>query len=461
MSNKDGIIELTVIDFEGFVTEHDDNLIYFFQPGMKGEEQIHLMFVGIGKKLHRMGYALPIAKVDMSKEKELIKGNLIEGDFAIRLFEKEGAIEYQGEMNEDKVFTWMEKKIRPVMVQLTDMAGIERENEREISVVFFLSENDEEAFKRLNTVAGQYSDIYFSYCFDNELKKQYDSGDSRFTVLVMKNFKNGNKVKGYTNLPSDKEIKSFINSVSYSIVLEFRESIVTKLFENDKPILILFTDESDNEAEYGELMEFALNNKERCIYSRARFHTDIGGKFAEYLEVKQENLPEARLMYFSDDGMNKYKLDSLTYKAFEQTLLNFENGRLNPLRVSEQVPLSNDGPVKKVVGHTFNELVMDNDHFVLLEVCLSATEECKEIAKLIDEVGEKLKNKENLIIGRIDMSVNEIDEFQFDEYPSILLFRPNQKESPLIYDDEHGVNEYIEFVEEYMEEQAEILSEDL
>jgi len=62
---------------------------------------------------------------------------------------------------------------------------------------------------------------------------------------------------------------------------------------------------------------------------------------------------------------------------------------------------------------------------------------------VFDNVGRKVREVANFEIGKIDVSVNDVEKFGLDivEYPTILLFRANDKKHPIEFQGER--NEYV------------------
>ena len=59
-----------------------------------------------------------------------------------------------------------------------------------------------------------------------------------------------------------------------------------------------------------------------------------------------------------------------------------------------------------MVGETFEEIVGDPEKEVLIEFYAPWCGHCKALAPKFDELGEKLKETENLVIAKLDATAN-------------------------------------------------------
>lgn len=69
---------------------------------------------------------------------------------------------------------------------------------------------------------------------------------------------------------------------------------------------------------------------------------------------------------------------------------------------SEEVPATNDEPVKVVVGKNFNDLVLNNEQDVLVEFYAPWCGHCKTLAPIYEEVARKLASNKNLVLAKCD-----------------------------------------------------------
>ncbi|KAF9289836.1 protein disulfide-isomerase precursor, partial [Mortierella alpina] len=114
---------------------------------------------------------------------------------------------------------------------------------------------------------------------------------------------------------------------------------------------------------------------------------------------------------------------------------------------SEAIPETNDGPVKVVVGHTYEEIVENKDHDVLIEYYAPWCGFCKMLAPIYDEVGALYKDS-NIVIAKIDATANDLPKtlpFTIPGYPTI-KFRKAGSTEYMDYSGERTTDSFVRFL---------------
>merc|ERR1719168_455880 len=101
---------------------------------------------------------------------------------------------------------------------------------------------------------------------------------------------------------------------------------------------------------------------------------------------------------------------------------------------SEDVPKVQTGPVTVVVGSTFEAVVKDPAKDVLVEFYAPWCGHCKKLEPVYREVAKKLEGVSSLIIAKIDATANDVEGVDVEGFPTIKLWRADNKADPLDYD---------------------------
>lgn len=125
-------------------------------------------------------------------------------------------------------------------------------------------------------------------------------------------------------------------------------------------------------------------------------------------------------------------------------------GKLEPKIKSQPVPKKNSGPVKVVVGKTFNQIVKDKTKDVLIEMYAPWCGHCKSLEPIYKDLGKSLKKEKNLVIAKIDATGNDIpDEYKVEGFPTIYFAPANDKDNPLKFDGDRTVEGFTKYLKEH------------
>merc|ERR1712032_449843 len=154
--------------------------------------------------------------------------------------------------------------------------------------------------------------------------------------------------------------KSFIESNRYEIVMPFEgEEPINRIFQQEKPALVLFSDKSDVMEE--TFRNFAMRNRNRIVFTQSRTNDGLGQRLAEYIGVTTEQAPCVRLIHPTGGDMSKFVFEGeVTEASLESFMARYESGNLERSYKSAEAPATNDEPVKVVVGTTFDEMVINS-----------------------------------------------------------------------------------------------------
>ena len=168
-----------------------------------------------------------------------------------------------------------------------------------------------------------------------------------------------------------------------------------------------------------------------------------------FLGFKKTDFPAMRLVHGMQD---KYDPESGSFS--EEKIKKYIGDRIGAKGVgwttSEKVPEDWDKePVKVLVARNFHEIVASHKN-VFVEFYAPWCGHCKKLAPIWEELGEILKDREDIIIGKMDATVNQLDAVRIPGYPSLLLFQGTDAtnipfkgdrslEMILMFLEEHGI----------------------
>ena len=137
---------------------------------------------------------------------------------------------------------------------------------------------------------------------------------------------------------------------------------------------------------------------------------------------------------------------------FTQYVFSYEcfTGKLSPQIKSAGVPKKNNGPVKVVVGKTFNKIVLDKTKDVLIEMYAPWCGHCKQLEPIYKDLGKSVKKEKNLVIAKIDATANDLPEnYDASGFPTIYFAPANSKDKPLKFEGERTLEGFTKYLEEH------------
>jgi len=123
--------------------------------------------------------------------------------------------------------------------------------------------------------------------------------------------------------------------------------------------------------------------------------------------------------------MSKFKPESSEITA--SVLTNFVNaffdGKLKPHLLSQEIPEDwNANPVNILVGKNFHEVAKDQSKTVLVIFIAPWCGHCKQLTPIYEELGEKYKDNNEVVVAKMDATVNELEDIKIQSFPTIKLF---------------------------------------
>ena len=209
--------------------------------------------------------------------------------------------------------------------------------------------------------------------------------------------------------------------------------------------LILLTDDKDCECA-ATFTQFAKENRGDVVFTTSAISSGFGQRLAEYLGVTSADDPTARFVSFENGQLNKFVVSDLSAEGLAQALKDFRAGGLEAHYKSAPAPETNDAPVKVVVGDTFEELVLTDDKYVLLEAYAPWCGHCKKLEPIYLEMAEKLSGETDLVVAKMDATENEHPSMPVSGFPTLRLFKPGNK-TPVDYQGDRSLKDLVKFLE--------------
>lgn len=140
----------------------------------------------------------------------------------------------------------------------------------------------------------------------------------------------------------------------------------------------------------------------------------------------------------------------------------FIDGKLKPAIKSEPVPEKQQGPVTVVVGHNYNDVVINNEKDVLADYYTQWCGPCKAMAPVYEKLASLYASNpaynDRVTIAKVDAEANDVPG-DIRGFPTFKLFPADSKESPVLYNDPWTVVDFAGFVRDNGKHRVDVLVE--
>jgi len=145
---------------------------------------------------------------------------------------------------------------------------------------------------------------------------------------------------------------------------------------------------------------------------------------------------------------NKHRLEEkFSSESVIKFFTDYVEGKLRKYIKSEKIP-ANDGHVKTLVGLNFDEVVNDPEKDVMIEFYAPWCGHCKTLAPKYEQLAEKLKKVDSVVVGKMDATANDWDRSRFEVsgYPTIYFVPAKADAKPVKYDGAREIDDMYKFI---------------
>ncbi|KAG8231692.1 hypothetical protein J437_LFUL007467 [Ladona fulva] len=379
---------------------------------------------------------IALGKVDATVETELAEEYNVRGYPTLKFFREGAIVDYTGGRTEDEIVNWLLKKTGPPAKDLADVEAVKDfTGASDVAIVGFFKDQTTKSAKAFLAVANSIDAYPFGIVDNPEIFTEYNVESE--AVVLFKSFDEGRSDLnvGETAL-TEEAIRTFVTAQSLPLVVEFNHETAQKIFGGEirSHLLLFFSKEEGHFEKYmDDARKAAANFREKAsanllkigvLFVTINSDDEDHGRILDFFGMKKEQVPSMRLIRLEED-MTKYKPaeSEITAEIMQQFVQDFLDGKLKPHLLSQDVPEDWDKePVKVLVASNFEEVAFDKEKDVLVEFYAPWCGHCKQLAPIYDQLGEKYKDNENIVIAKMDATVNELEHTKISNFPTIKLY---------------------------------------
>jgi len=444
VEEETGSLMLTELDFGSAIKEYDNVLVNFMALWCRYSKKLKPEWKKLADNLKAdKSYAVTLAKVEAYDEKKLAEQYGVEGFPTIKMFIKGTPYDYNGERTQEALQEFVDRMTKRSLKTVDSVADVENYL-KQYEWVGILAGSDSSAQSVVQDVAFKTGDVLFLTTTSDPVKSKYNIADGQF-VLV--NNISQDPAVDKDALTAD-SLTKFIETNKFPAVARFTKGTAERVFLSEDPSLLLIT-KGDSGT---EVDAFKAANKQlagKIFMSTVNYNDEIGKLLTENLGVAETDLPSVRIVRPDRERIRKYGLEgAITSDSIVGFYNDYTNKKAKRFYLSQAPPADDPNLVKTVVTSTFQNIVLDGNKDVLLHIWAPWCGHCRAMMPVYDNVARKTREVENFVVAKIDASVNDLEGFGLDivEYPTILLFKRNDKSNPIEFKDERNEYKFNDFI---------------
>jgi protein disulfide isomerase len=212
----------------------------------------------------------------------------------------------------------------------------------------------------------------------------------------------------------------------------------------------LFLVRSKNDKNLDEILKkVAPQYKGKLIFVTSDISSEMGERLAEYFSIDGSHLPQVRICQVNNEDDVKFYVmsDPINVENLSKFIDDFLEGKLSPYLKSEPIPAEQKEAVYYLVSKEFNKVVVENPKYVVVEYYAPWCGHCKEFAPVYEKIAEHYKGNDKILIAKMDATANDVEGVQIDGFPTIKVYPPYAKDSPIDYTLERTFEDVVKFID--------------
>lgn len=459
---------LTKDNFDEVVNNAEIILVEFYAPWCGHCKRLAPEYEKAAQELSQRSPPIPLAKVDATVETEIATRFEVSGYPSLKIFRKGKAFEYTGPREKMGIVDKMSELAGPPSKQVQMVKQVQeliKDGDDTVIVGVFSAEHDAAFELYLEACNSLREDFKFLHTFNSDVAKLLKASPSQVVMVQPEKFHSKHESASRTLSIKDSttvsEIQDFLKKHVLPLVGHRKQSNDAKRYTK-RPLVVVY---------YG--VDFSFDYRKATQFWRSKV-LDVAKDFPEYtfaIADEEDYSDELKSLGLSDsgeevnvgilgDGGKKFAMEPEEFdsEVLRDFVMAFKKGKLMPIIKSQPIPKNNKGPVKVVVGKTFDDIVMDTKKDVLIEFYAPWCGHCKKLDPEYTALGKKYKGEKNLVIAKMDTTVNDVphDSFKVEGFPTIYLAPSNSKQSPIKFE---GGDRTMEGLSKFVEKHSTKLSQ--
>jgi len=445
---EDNVLVLNADNFDSAVQDAELMLVEFYAPWCGHCKTLAPQYSAAAALLQPLGVKLAKVNADAEENKPLAGRFEVKGYPTLKVFRNGHASEYEGGRVTDEIVSYMKRQAAPAVTAVNDTQQLESILESgDVTVVGFFEKEDSDEEKKFNTVASGLRNTYTFVSVVGQPSIASSKGaEGAYSVIVFKKFDEKKNVLTTAEFDS---LEASVKKFGTPLVDEIGPTNYKNYVDAKLPLAYLFIKADQKETEVAKIHELAQSTR-----GQLSFVWIDGDKFMRHgqnLGLSGNTIPAFVIEELST-GLHYVYGENLPVEKSELTefVTKYLAKELEPSVKSEEIPASNDGAVKILVGKNFDEIVKDPTKHVLVEFYAPWCGHCKTLAPVWEELGLQYLNSADIVIAKIDATANDVPaSLNVRGFPTIKLFTKEGKDQPIDFEGNRSKDDFVTFLSQH------------
>ncbi|KAM4028050.1 protein disulfide-isomerase A4 isoform 1-T1 [Anomaloglossus baeobatrachus] len=451
---------LTEANFNEVVEAADIILVEFYAPWCGHCKRFAPEYEKAAQELRKHTPAIPLAKVDATTEVKLAKRYNVSGYPTLKIFRKGKSYDYNGPRENYGIIDFMIEQAGPPSTLIQNVKQVQeylRDASDAIVIGVFIGNKQKEFQLHQDAANALREDFKFYHTFSSDVASFLKVNTGQLVVMQPDRFQSKYEPRKHLfnikDLTSEEDLKEHVVNHALPLVGQRTRANEAKRYNKHPLVVVYYT------------VDFSFDHRTATQYWRKKV-LDVAKDFPEYtfsIANEDDYASELNDLGIGESGeeVNVAILDANGKKyakepeefdsgSLRDFVIDFKSGKLTPVIKSQPMPKNNKGPVKLVVGKTFEEIVMDTSSDVLIEFYAPWCGHCKSLEPVYNDLGKKYRLVPDLIIAKMDATANDIptNNYKVEGFPTIYFALKNRKYNPIKFEghdrDLEGLSKFIE-----------------
>ncbi|NXP02300.1 PDIA2 isomerase, partial [Thinocorus orbignyianus] len=491
LGEEDGVLVLHEHNFDRALSEHQLLLVEFYAPWCRHCQRLAPAFAQAAAALRDESSPARLGKVDATAQTALANEFNITSYPTLKLFRdgnRTHPLAYTGRMDTKGIVSWMQRRAGPSATLLQDPdAATAFIGSQDVVVVGFFKvgwgggrrvsttvvavamgthevatqDLESKAAQVFYEVAGDVVDMPFAVVEAAELFKAY--GLSADTICLFKKERSPHHPspqqfdEGRADFPVDPEqgldaaeLTQLLRVHRLELVMEFTNETSDHIFGAKIPhhMLLFLNKSSSGQLELQDDFRAAAGTFRGKVLFVLVDVAGYGADVLPFFGMTPADAPTLRLVKMENN--RKYQMDQDVFsetaiRTFVQAVL---DGKVKPRLLSAEPPEDWDTrPVKVLVGKTFEQVAYDETKNVFVKFYAPWCSHCQAMAAAWEELGERYKDHEDIIIAELDATANELENITIHGFPTLHYFPAGPDRKMVEYKSNRDVETFSKFLE--------------